>query len=195
MVDKRDKTSGLSTSGYLKFTPNRDHSWQKADTADISELSAITIYDQFWLEITVDADATIDLAWIGDLFCTDSDLESEYPDLLRATMLTAFKAGKTDWEEQRVIASDMITDELINRGAIKSSNQLFEVERFRRTAVSKTAELAFAGFGENYMDDENKARKKYSERFNMINVLSDQDEDGLEDEVETTKTREIFLNV
>lgn len=194
MIDLRDLTSGLSADGYIKFVPDRDNGWAKADTAKVTGLETVTIYDQYWLEITVDTDATIDLAWIGDLFCKDADIEAEHPDLLRAAMLTAFKSGKTDWEEQRAVASQYIVEDLLGRGTVKSSNQLFEIERFRRTCVARTVELIFKVFGSDYEDDRDRAKKLYSERFNMLHVLSDENSDGIEQESESKRTREIFLN-
>lgn len=195
MVDTRDGTSGLSTSGYLKFTPDRSKAWSRADTGTITELDDLTIYDQYWLKITVSADATIDLAWIGDLFSTDNDIEAEYPDLLRPAMLTGFKAGKVDWEEQRAIASGYIVEDLMARNAVRSSNQLFEVERFRRASVIRTAMIIFKVFGSDYDDDFKRSKIEYADRFNALSVLRDDNSNALEDPKETHRDREIFLHL
>lgn len=194
VIDIRDLTNGLSQDGYIKIVPDRDNGWSKSDTSDISSLSGITIYGQYWMEITVDADATIDLAWIGDLFCQDTDIGAEYPDLNRTTVMDAFSSGKTDWEEQRAVATQFMVEDLVGRAVIQSSNQLFEVERFRRTCVARVAEVIFSAFGNDYEDDRTKARKAYSERFNRLHVLKDENSDGLEQEKEAKRTREIFLH-
>jgi hypothetical protein len=194
VVDMRDLTNGWSQDGYIKIVPDRDHSWQSADTADVPLLSNITIYCQYWMQITVDTDAPVDLAWIGDLFCQDDDIGAEYPDLNRSTVKDGFTSGKTDWEEQRAVASQFMVEDLIGRATIKSSNQLFEVERFRRTCVSRVAEVIFSAFGSDYEDDRNKARKLYSERFNQLHVLRDENSDGLEQASESLTTNEIFLH-
>ena len=194
VINLRDGTLGWSQDGYIKIVPDRDNGWTKADTADITELTGVTVYDQYWMEITVNTDAPIDLAWVGDLFCQDADIGAEYPDLIRSTVLDGFTSGKVDWEEQRAVATQFMVEDMIGRAVIKSSNQLFEVERFRRTCVSRVAQIIFSAFGSDYEDDRLKAQKNYSDRFNKLHVLRDENSDGLEQEKEAKRTKEIFLH-
>lgn len=193
VVDSQDNTAGFSQAGYLKFTPDRDYAWTIADTEDMSELSDLTIYDMYWIKVTLSADDTIDLDWIGDLFCTEADLESEFPDLSRSEVKTAFKAGKTDWEEQRVKGTGLVIEDLISRDLIQSSSQIFEVERLKHVTVSKSAEVIYSAFGTSYVDDMSRAHKQYAQRLSKVRPRVDADGDGREDLAESQKSSEVFL--
>lgn len=176
VVELTDETSAagvpLAQSGHLTWTTNRDFGWALEDTTeDIPELANLVIYDQYWIKITFSADVTADIAWAGHMFGSDEDIGSEYPDLLRANFKTAFESGKTDWEEQRVRASKLILDDLVNANLLRDGNQLLERREMRYAMVSKTAVLIYSAMGDDYVDDVLRSQKEYTGRFKK-SVLS-----------------------
>lgn len=173
--------ASLAQSGFITFTPDEDKIWGLEHTEDITELSTVKIYNMYWLKITFSADLTAStiLSWIGQKFSDDDDLGSEYPELVRSAMLTAFESGKTDWEEQHVRAAEILIKDLIEANVIDNRNQILVRDKFRLAAVSKCAELAFRGFGDSYADNRIDARNEYNSRKKMRIYMIDKNEDAL----------------
>lgn len=188
VVDTIDETavSGatLNRSGHVTFVPNQDYAWVREDSTDITEINTVTVYGMFWLEVSFSADIAFELSWIGNLFNTTNDIAAEYPDLVRSNMLIAWEAGKTDWEEQSVIASSLIVDDLVTQGVISSANQLLERRVLRSVAVAKTAELIYTGLGDDYEDQRNVARGEYKKRLHKDLFKVDKNGNGMLDLVE-----------
>ncbi len=176
-VEVIDETSvsgvSLSQSGYITFVPERTKRWLREDTTseqgneNVDGLGGITIYDHYWIEIkfSADLDAGTKLEWIGDLFCEDDDLDSEFPFLAKSNVKTRFEAGKTDWQEQRVAASKLLIDDLVAAKVINSGDNILERRNLNMVCVSKTAEIIFNAFGDDYKDNKNAARIEYRSRI------------------------------
>jgi hypothetical protein len=179
-------TSGrsLATSGYIQWTPNKQYRWTRAgDTSTetgsgVTGLTSVKLYDLYWLEVTFSANMAATIDWVGDLFCTETDIQVEYPDLLRSNMLTAFSAGKTSWEEQRVRASELLINDLRAHLAIAAGEQVIKREQLKLATISRTAMLAFDGMGQGYADRFAAAEKQYKERSKAPVFETDQNEDG-----------------
>ena len=110
-VEVVDETEGFKKSGFIQFTPNKRYSWCMESTnyeSDIVEgLEDVVIYDRYWVRLKFSATLTeTKIDWVGNIFCSDDDIYSEYPDLAKQEVLTSFKSGKCNWEEQRVKASE-----------------------------------------------------------------------------------------
>ena len=173
-----DETSSggasLAQSGYVTWVPDRDYGWTREDTNyggnTVTGLTSVEIYDLYWLKITFSADLTADTAfsWIGQKFSDDNALGSEYSDLVRSAMLTAYESGKTDWEEQAVRASEVIVNDMISKGFIIEKEQILEKEDFELVSVSKVAEIIYGGLGDDYKDDKKAARDEYTDRLNKL---------------------------
>jgi hypothetical protein len=200
-VEVIDETSvggaSLAQSGYITFVPSRNNSWSREDTVDskgnedVTGLGGVTIYDQFWIEITfsADLDAGTQLSWMGDIFCEDADLDSEFPFLARSNVKTRFEAGKTDWQEQRVRASKVLIDDLISSAVINSGDNLLERHKMMPACVMKTAEIVFNAFGDDYQDNKKEARIEYKSRIKKDIFSVDRNEDGMLS-VEESRTRQ-----
>jgi hypothetical protein len=192
-VDTQDVTSGLSQDGFVEFYPNKNKGWTRETTnfdGDVvTGLEDIVIYDLFWARITFTAilDNDIELRFIGQKFSDDDDLASEYPDLVRSTVLTRFEAGKTSWEEQHVRAAEIIEQDLIQKRVIKDKGQILERDAYRLASVHKVAEMIFGAFGDDYADQKLAARHEYKDRMDKVIYLVDESEDGILDPYETKK--------
>ena len=156
-----DETSAFTESGYMTWIPDKNEVWQREDTVDSNDTEIVTglgdktIYDKYWIKITTDTNitATTALQWVGNLFGKEDDIEGSYPSLAQSTYKTAWEAGKTDWEEQRYIASRSLLHDLINKRIIKNSAQVLDRQIFIPACTHKTAEIIFTGLGSDYEDD------------------------------------------
>lgn len=171
VVEVDDETEGLTQDGYITFVPDRDYKWIEADTngqgQQVTGLTSLTIYDKYWIRISFNNNLTADsiISWIGQKFSNDDDLGSEYPDLVRSSVLTAFESGKTTWEEQHIRAAEIIVQDLISKQVIFAKGQILERSGYMLASVSKVAELIFNSFGDDYADQKKNARNEYESRM------------------------------
>lgn len=162
----------LAQSGFIEFVPDRNEAWNIDDTVDTNDnetvtgLGALTIYDKYWLKLSVSADLTADLniAWIGQKFATDNDLGAEFPDLNRASVLSAV-TGNADWEEQHIKVAKIIIKDLKRKKVITHKNQILVRDDLTLPSVSKLAEMIYGMLGDDYNDDRLKVQKEYIYRL------------------------------
>lgn len=193
VVEVLDETEGFTKSGFIQFTPNRGSSWSQVTVGEsnspISGLGSKVIYDLYWIKLSFDADLVdVDLGWVGSLFSNDTDLGTEYPDLVRATTLTSFKVGKTNWEEQHARAASILIDDLVNKGIILGKEQILDWREFTNASICKVAELAFNAFGDDYIDNTVNARKEYNERLSKRFYRVDKNNNAIEEPFERHNT-------
>jgi len=184
-----DGTLGFSQSGFIEFTPDKDESWDKESTnygGDIiHDLSTIKVYDMYWVKITFDADMDdVDFNWIGNLFSNDTDLYSEFPIFADQTFLTAFSAGKLDWKEQHVKASELIIQELKRKNIIFGAEQILDRDILMPASVSKVAEIIYNAFGRDYNDNRDNARKEYDKRMDLSRYVIDTNDNAIKEPYE-----------
>lgn len=192
VVEFKDGTNTFNQSGYVSFTPDRKHLWERESTnyegEAVTDLEGIVIYDKYWLKLTFssDMDVATQLQWVGFKFSEDTDLGAEYPDLTRSNVLTSFKAGKTSWEEQHVHAAEIIINDLQDRGLIKDAGQIIDRREYRAAAVSKCAELIFRSFGDDYTDRAAEALAEYNRRISKRNPTIDRNNNATQDAEEVS---------
>lgn len=184
VVNLLDETSvsgaTFAQSGIISWTPDRDSGWSLEDkTADISELSTITIYDMYWVELSFSGNltGTTALKYVGHKFCRDEELYGFYPDLADSNRKTAYASGKSSWHEQTVQASEIIVRDLRKKGIIWSSSQIVDWAHFTDACVHKAAAIIYGAFGDNNVDDAARAEALYKEAMNkqVFNVDRDKD--------------------
>jgi len=155
----------LSQSGFVTWVTDKDESWTKDDTDDMtsSGLSSLKIYDRYWVKITFSADLTDNLViqWAGNLFSNDDDLGAQYPELNRSSVLSAFESGKTEWQEQHVSAAEYIIKDLRSMNTIITGDQILDRYDLKLASVHKTASIIFNNFGDDYERQTTKAEKDY----------------------------------
>ena len=205
VVDIIDETdvggASLAQSGFITWTTDKNEAWKREDTVFngqtlITELSDITIYEKYWLEIKFSSDltASVELEWLGLLFSDDDDLSSEYPDLVRTSVLQAFGGvSKTDWQEQHAKAAELISKDLISKNVIQQKQQILDRDAFTLASVSKVAELIYRSLVDDYVDDRVEARNEYQSRLNKSIYNVDKNKDARLDQDEI-KSVEGWLN-
>ena len=184
VVDVIDQTSGMTATGRISWTVDRLKGWDREqDSARVTGLSSFAIYDRYWLRMSWGSSFSASIAFIGQKFSTDTVLRSYYPDLMQSTILTGYKAGKTNWDEQHYMAAEKILSDLRKRNFIEARGQVFDWESFSEASCRKVAEIAYAAFGIPYRDHVNNARKDYEEAMKESSNL-DTNFNGHMDEVE-----------
>jgi hypothetical protein len=189
-VHINDYTYAFSQSGFIEFTPDRDEQWlmesTKASGESITGLETITVYDKYWIKITVSSNLTsgIELSWIGNKFSDDDDLFSEYPIFNDATFLTGFETGKLDWEEQHVKAAELIVQDLKRKNVILGKEQILERDILMPASVAKVAEVIFNAFGNDYSEQRQHAKEEYLRRVDLSKYVVDTNNNGITDAVD-----------
>lgn len=194
-VDVIDQTEGddgvsFSQSGILSWVTNRTKAWSREDTTENmtgSGLETLKIYNLYWVRISFDGDfdVTTSVKYVGHKFSTDEDLGGQYPDLVRTNVKAAFKSGKTNWDEQHIIAAEQIISDLRKRQIILSGNQILDWDFFTDAAIHKVAEIAYTAFGADYEDRKKNAREAYDEAMDKVVFPVDKNVDGHRDIEET----------
>lgn len=180
-VIDQTKTAGVpfAKSGIIAWTPNRLKSWSREDsTADMADLSTLTIYNLYWAKLTVSANlkATTSLELIGHKFSSDAQLTNQYPDLAASDMKTAYKSGKTTWDDQAFEAAEYIIQDLKSMQIAWTPNMILDWAVFKNASVHKTAEIIYRAFGDDYKDQALEAHKAYRSAMNvkMFNLDTNQ---------------------
>ena len=170
----------LTASGILRWSTDRNKSWaQEETTENISALSTLKIYNMYWMRLGFSANLknNASISYIGYKFGNDSTLAALYPDLARSAVMTAHTSGKTNWNEQQVLASEMVVNDLRKERILSSRSQIFEPETFEIAGVHKTAEIIYAAFGESKKEERLLARELYKEAMSGI-IVNNIDKDG-----------------
>lgn len=171
-VDVQDETSlagaSIGRSGIISWCPNKRYLWQRESTnyenETIDGLTDVVIYDLFWVRMKWSGDfsALTAMNYIGHRFATDNDVKKEYPDLLLADVFENFEAGKTNWNEQLIVASETIIKDLKAKNVIYSGNQVLDWRIFTSACVQKLSEIVFIAFGKDYTENTAKSESKYN---------------------------------
>lgn len=193
-IDIIDETSSggatLAQNGIIAWRPDEDvSSWAWDDTDDMtgSGLETLKIKGLYWVRMKFSANLTdtLSFSYIGHKFCKDEELEAEYPELAQTSMKTAFKAGKTDWNEQELVAAEYIVADLRQMNLITSPNQILDWRVFSKASVHKTAEIVFRAFGDDYKDNMVEAMKSYKNYIQLKQFNIDRNRDATLTEFET----------
>lgn len=187
MSDSVDKT-GLSgtpfaNSGYLEFTVDKLYPWTRDDTViqsttNITGLGDVTIYDLYWIKITASSNISMTLSWMGDVFCTDDDIGGLYPHLLDSTFIDDWESGKTDWEEQRVVATQAAIQYLktIN---LNSEDLLLDKSELSLATAYWAVGLIFSAMGDGYADKVREVKEVAEKMLSGQSFTKDKDLNGI----------------
>lgn len=193
-VDILDLTSvsgaSLGQSGIIAWTTDRNKSWVEEETTEnISALSTLKIYDLYWVRLSwsVSWTGTTEVGYVGHKFGNDNLLGALYPDMARTSVKTAHTTGKTNWDEQQVIASEVIVSTLRKDRKLVSASQIFSWEMFQLAGVHKTADIIYGSFGESKEAERAIAKEQFDVEMNAgIVVNQDLNADGHIDDSERT---------
>ena len=185
MVDIIDETisggASLGKSGHITWTTDKQEVWLREDTVNsngtenITGLGTVTVYDLYWMRISFSAtlDVGTALNFVGYSFCSSSDVDSEHRLLAKSSLKTAYKAGKTDWEEEIVTASRLLVEDLIDKNSITMGEQLLQRRKFKDACVSKVAQMVYENLGDDYIDNAERSRAEYNKRIDKKNYGAD----------------------
>lgn len=193
-VELRDETSSLFADGFVEFTPNKNNGWTMLPDSTTFGLTKV-VYDKYWIRISFDINlkATTAISFIGNKFSDDTDLFFEYPIFNNSNFLTAFKAGKTDWEEQHVKAAELIIADLQKKNVIVGAGQILDRKAFIGASVCKVAEIIYTAFGNDYLDQKKEATAEYYKRLNLSQYSVDANNDAILEPLEQ-KSRQGWLS-
>ncbi len=186
VIDDTQATAGtpLGRSGIIQWATEKNGSWAKAASTENmtnSGLESLKIYNMYWVRISFSATltATMALKYVGHKFSKDEDLGGYYPDLNRSTALSSYATGKTNWDEQHILAGEEIFTWLRSKRALWAKGQIFNIEAFTSAAVHKVAQIVYSAFGDEYADRMETAESRYDEALEgAIDQGIDADEDG-----------------
>lgn len=166
-VDILDQTNGMMSKGRISWTVEKyNGGWNCEPKSEDIGLSGTNIYDRYWLRISWPGSFNAVLEILGQKFSDDTSLATYYPDLvLNTQLLTGFKPGKTNWDEQHFAASDLILKDLRKRKVIKEANQVYDWQVMEEASCHRVAEIIYSAFGAPYREHMLLAHKKYEEEI------------------------------
>jgi hypothetical protein len=173
----------LAQSSVVMWVPDKYKAmWNYVDNTEmITDLSGLHIYDLYWMKITfsVNLSATTAMNFIGHKFSVDADLFNEYPEFNDTNLMTAIKAGKTDWDDQTFAAAEYIIQDLRKANFIRSRNQLLDYQTFKQASIHKTAQIIFNARGFKFKDQAEAARVQYKAALAIAEYNIDQNMDAI----------------
>jgi hypothetical protein len=190
-VDVFDGTSvggkTMAQSGIVSWWVSKNRAgWGRDDTQlndtteKITGLGTVCIYDLYWvrMKFSDDLKASTALRFVGQKFCDDDDIRSEYPDLLRSDVLDSFTASKTSWKEQSIRASELIGEDMRSSKIIFSKDQILSYEDLKTACLHRTAEIIYSSFGSSYAEARALASGKYKQAMKKKNFRVDENNSG-----------------
>lgn len=187
-VDILDGTSvnsiSCAQSGVIQFEPDRDESnWSRTvetqDTSNgIPELNAVQIYNLYWMRLVFDADFSVGttLRRIGYKFTTDEFLESIDPEI--NLYLNSWETGKTDWNEQILVASQLVIADMKRRGLISHPGMVLRFDDVALATAYRTLMLIYAKLGEAFVGPKQDAMRNFRELMDIKRFTIDKSQDA-----------------
>jgi hypothetical protein len=183
VADMLDHTGGMKQSGNLVFTRDRDKLWGRIGNnrrdMPVMATAPTQIYDSFWMRISFASPVSFTLSYVGQCFTNDTDLFAEYPALRPSGLMSGWKTGKVDWNDQHILAASYIAKVLRQRGIIDHRDQLLDLSSLSSPSVHKTAQIIYSGLGaKNYESEIRHAQAAFEAAMTMKNFDVDSDKDG-----------------
>lgn len=155
----------LAQSGIINLLVQDNTSPACHDSKYLDEIGNFEgYYSLYWTRIKISAALDkISLKYVGQLFVeNDSSIFKQYPDLAATQYKTVFGVGKTDFLDERLIASDHLISDLITKGQIITGDQFLDWRLLKECTLHKTAELIYRSQGIKYKEDVVRANSSYS---------------------------------
>jgi len=192
-IDVLDRTSvsgvSLAQDGIISWNTDRFKGWDvEQDSTDVVGLeNSPLIYNFYWVRFKWSANITPTTAinYTGFKFANDSQLYPKYPDLNNTRLLSAFEAGKSDWEEQHFDAAEEIIADLVRRGVVWTPSQILIPEIFKEPAIHKAAEIIYGGMGQKFEKNMSIAANRYKSSMNMKFFKTDKNSNARPEKTET----------
>ena len=180
-VDLIDETDGWKQAGKISWNVPRETSWHRElDSFDVDGLTGTVIYNFYWAELSFSGDltGTTDLKYVGQLFSTNSDLFTMYPDLNKTALMEQYEAGKTNWTRECILGTESCLSYLKAKNIIKGDSSIMRPDLLKVACIHKTAQMIYSSFGEAYKDDWKRAGDAFNEAISMKFYQTDVDSTG-----------------
>jgi hypothetical protein len=187
VVDIIDQTNGMTVNGRISWALDIEKGWNCEQKSVDVGLTGTSIYNRFWARISWPNTFTAGVGYIGQKFSGDGALAASYPDLMQSAILSGYKAGKTNWDEQHFMAAEAIVKEVRKRNFALHRGQLMDWTVFEDAACHKVAEIVYQAFGAPYQDHVAKANKRYNDEMNTRFMVVDVNENGHVEQDEITR--------
>lgn len=195
-VDLLDDTlaSGvtLSKSGNVEFKPDREDTWtltsDSSETDAPTEIQSVELYDHYWMRIrwSANLNASTALRQITYRFCTDEELIAIDPEI--NNYLSSWESGKTNWNEQIILASRLVVADLKARGLVVHPGQVLRIEDVHMACAYRTLIVLYEKFGEGFDRNREMAKANYDAFMSNKRFSFDLDRNGLLTPSERFKT-------
>jgi hypothetical protein len=166
-VSVQDDTSlaaaTLGQSGALNMLAQDSTCPAATDSKYIAEIGNLEgYYGLYWTRLKFSAAMDkVTLKYVGQLFLdSDNALYKQYPDLA-AAQYKAVYGTKTDFLDERIIASDCLISDLVTKGQILTGEQFLDWRLLKEPTMHKTAELIYKAQGQKYKEDMKAANAAY----------------------------------
>ena len=187
-VDIIDETTAMTVSGRISWTLDLFSGWDYEQLSTSVGLANTSIFNRYWLRLSWPNNFAATMGFLGQKFSGDLSFASTYPDLMQSAILTGFKAGKTNWNEQHFMAAEAIIKDLRRRNIILKRGQVMDWTVFEDAACHKVAEIVYQAFGAPYKEHVIAAKQRYETEMNTRVFVVDITLDGHLDEKEKINT-------
>jgi hypothetical protein len=174
----------MAQSGIVRFSLDKDTRWDfvadSSEESNLGDLENVTIYQMYWIRIKPSADSSaITFNELSYLFTDNDTIENLDPDINQ--YLSNWESGKTDWTEQILIASKHVVVDLKKKGFIRDQAQILLIDReLELLAAYRALMVIYSGLGgDKFNQKMTEARNEYSAVLQGINVVVDQNNDGI----------------
>jgi hypothetical protein len=201
-VDVLDATEGLKKTGMLQFSTRNHYLWHEiTETDDDSqscptEFKGLYVNNCYWLKISFITtggyavpDATTKIKKIGYAFTTTDYINSI--DIEAPNYYESILAGKTNWVNEIMHASEEMIHDLKRIGFIKSAGEIIEFDELYLACAWKTLSHIYFQLGKGYADNRELMNDKYEKALGSKALSFDNNRDGKLDrrELNATSTR------
>lgn len=196
VVDVLDGTSTggvtLAKNGVVQFSPDYDYSWSitydtKKNIAP-TELQALNIYNIYWLRLKVSADLKAECAIKTLAYAFTRSQQISRLDTTVDAYLSDFAVGKTNWDDEIIMASYLVVRDLRKRGLIEHQGNILRLDEVSIPTDWKVLELIYRNLGGDYRQKLEDARKYYEETIILERYSFDKNQDGFLNTSEITNT-------
>jgi hypothetical protein len=198
--DGVDVLDGTSTSGVtfakngvVQFSPDSRYQW--AISADAltgvfpTELSTLNITNVYWLRLKFSANLAASTAVKRIAYAFTSTQNVNAHDVFLQNYYTSIAAGKTNWDDEIILASMRVVRDLKKKMIIYDKGQILNLEDVAIPCEHKTREIIYYNLGGDYADKVESARKEYLETINAESLTLDTNRDGRVSYEEINNTR------
>lgn len=185
--------ASMAQSGIISWTPDPDKSsWSWDDTNEMpsSGLETLKIQGLYWARLKWSANLTNTMAlqYVGHKFSADEDLYVEYPEFSTSNFKTAFASGKTNWNDQHLLAAEYVIQDLRVMNLARQGDQILDWRRFKNASVHKAAEIIYKAFGDDYENNLVQAKRDYKDSLQQKYYNLDTNRDATLTEQEKVAT-------